>query len=174
MFKQDKGITLVALVITIIVLLILAGVSISLVVGDNGVMNRAQSASSNTKYSQIKEAVGLAVSDIQSEYWAAYANSATTSMAEYFNEKKLSDALNANGYTLAAVKATTANAVKVSQNTNNFTKYTSDGSTYGTYYVYANNTKSDYVQITLKMGSTGVKVNYGTALNTDDANNTAW
>ena len=35
MFNQNKGITLVALVITIIVLLILAGVSISLVVGEN-------------------------------------------------------------------------------------------------------------------------------------------
>ena len=35
--KHNKGITLIALVITIIVLLILAGVSISLVVGNNGV-----------------------------------------------------------------------------------------------------------------------------------------
>ena len=42
MLKQKKGITLVALVITIIVLLILAGVSISMVVGDNGVLTQAQ------------------------------------------------------------------------------------------------------------------------------------
>ena len=42
MLKADKGITLVALIITIIVLLILAGVSISMVLGDNGLINKAQ------------------------------------------------------------------------------------------------------------------------------------
>ena len=38
MFKKEKGITLVALVVTIVVLLILAGVSISLVLSNNGVI----------------------------------------------------------------------------------------------------------------------------------------
>lgn len=47
MFKGQKGITLVALVITIIVLLILAGITISLVLGDNGILNRAQGAGKN-------------------------------------------------------------------------------------------------------------------------------
>ena len=42
--RNQKGITLVALVITIIVLLILAGVSISLVLGQNGVLNQASNA----------------------------------------------------------------------------------------------------------------------------------
>ena len=42
---NEMGITLVALVVTIIVLLILAGVTISLVLGDNGVIGRAQYAS---------------------------------------------------------------------------------------------------------------------------------
>ena len=44
MLKADKGITLVALIITIIVLLILAGVSISMVLGDNGLINKAQNS----------------------------------------------------------------------------------------------------------------------------------
>lgn len=43
MFKTEKGITLVALVITIIVLLILAGVTISLVL-NNGLIDRAQNS----------------------------------------------------------------------------------------------------------------------------------
>lgn len=47
MFKGQKGITLVALVITIIVLLILAGITISLVLGNNGIINRAQEAGKN-------------------------------------------------------------------------------------------------------------------------------
>lgn len=42
MLKGQKGITLVALVVTIIVLIILAGVSISLVLSDNGVITKAK------------------------------------------------------------------------------------------------------------------------------------
>ena len=42
--KQVKGITLIALVVTIIVLLILAGVAISLTIGQNGIITRAQTA----------------------------------------------------------------------------------------------------------------------------------
>ena len=44
MFKKKKGITLVALVVTIVVLLILAGVSISLVLDQNGIINKAKGA----------------------------------------------------------------------------------------------------------------------------------
>ena len=44
MFKKESGITLVALVVTIIVLLILAGVAISLTIGKNGILTRAQDA----------------------------------------------------------------------------------------------------------------------------------
>ena len=55
MFKKEKGITLVALVITIIVLLILAGVTISLVVSDNGVINKAQDAKTNMGNAQNRE-----------------------------------------------------------------------------------------------------------------------
>ena len=42
--KQAQGITLIALVVTVIVLLILAGVAINLTVGDNGLFKRAQNA----------------------------------------------------------------------------------------------------------------------------------
>ena len=48
--KSNKAITLVALIITIIILLILAGVSLSMVLGDNGLINKAQS--SVDKYQQ--------------------------------------------------------------------------------------------------------------------------
>ena len=40
--KINKGITLIALVITIIVLLILAGVTIATLTGDNGILTKAQ------------------------------------------------------------------------------------------------------------------------------------
>ena len=43
-FKKKKGITLISLVVTIIILLILAGISIQLIGGSNGILNRASSA----------------------------------------------------------------------------------------------------------------------------------
>lgn len=42
MFKKERGITLVALVVTIVVLLILAGVTLSLVLSQNGIINKAK------------------------------------------------------------------------------------------------------------------------------------
>ena len=53
--KEQKGITLVALVITIIILLILAGISIATLSGDNGLFNRAKQAKNNTIDAQIRE-----------------------------------------------------------------------------------------------------------------------
>ena len=47
MLKGQKGITLVALVVTIIVLIILAGVSIALVLGDNGLVTKAKEGAQN-------------------------------------------------------------------------------------------------------------------------------
>ena len=58
--KTTKGITLIALVITIIVLLILAGVSISMLSGDNSILNRATTAKETTGQKQIEERVSLA------------------------------------------------------------------------------------------------------------------
>lgn len=55
MFKKEKGITLVALIITIIVLIILAGVTISLVVGDNGIIQKSKNAKTNMLNAQNLE-----------------------------------------------------------------------------------------------------------------------
>mgnify|MGYP000026084219 FL=1 len=55
MFKKENGITLVALVVTIVVLLILAGVSISLVLGQNGLVNRAKEAADATNKAATSE-----------------------------------------------------------------------------------------------------------------------
>ena len=53
--KNNKGITLIALVVTIIVLLILAGISISMLTGQNGILNRASEAREKTEKAQIEE-----------------------------------------------------------------------------------------------------------------------
>ena len=59
MKRTNSGVTLIALIITIIVLLILAGVTISMVVGDNGVLNQATKASDETEIADEKEKVQL-------------------------------------------------------------------------------------------------------------------
>ena len=46
--KNNKGVTLIALIITIIVLLILAGIGITMVAGQNGILSRAQEAKTTT------------------------------------------------------------------------------------------------------------------------------
>ena len=51
--KQERGITLVALVVTIVVLLILAGISLNLVLGQNGIISRAQDARNQTVEGQV-------------------------------------------------------------------------------------------------------------------------
>ena len=60
-FKNAKGITLIALVITIIVLLILAGVTIATLTGDNGILNQAGKAKDKTTEAESIERVQVEV-----------------------------------------------------------------------------------------------------------------
>ena len=59
--EAQKGITLIALVITIIVLLILAGVSIAMLTGQNGILTQAQNSKTVTENKSAEEKVKLAV-----------------------------------------------------------------------------------------------------------------
>ena len=59
--RKEKGITLIALVITIIVLLILAGVSIAMLTGDNGILTQARNAKEETEKASELEGIQLAV-----------------------------------------------------------------------------------------------------------------
>ena len=57
--RDTKGITLIALIITIIVLLILAGISITMLVGENGLIGKANWAKFVTEYGTVKEGKDL-------------------------------------------------------------------------------------------------------------------
>ena len=59
--KENKGITLIALVITIIVLLILPGVSIAMLTGDNGILTRARDAVDSTANAEVVDKVNMAI-----------------------------------------------------------------------------------------------------------------
>ena len=63
--KEMKGITLIALVITIVVLLILAGVSINLLLGDNGIITKAKEAQDSYSKSAVKEKVGFLLNEYE-------------------------------------------------------------------------------------------------------------
>lgn len=63
----NKGITLIALVITIIVLLILAGISMASLTGENGLLNKATVSREKTLEAQLKEEIQLAIIEIQAE-----------------------------------------------------------------------------------------------------------
>ena len=58
--ESKKGITLIALVVTIIILLILAGITITTVLGDNGVIELAKQAKKETIVTTVKEAIDIA------------------------------------------------------------------------------------------------------------------
>ena len=68
--RNQRGITLIALVITIIVLLILAGVSIAMLTGDNGILSNARDAQTETVESSNEEMVKLAVADVITDFYA--------------------------------------------------------------------------------------------------------
>ena len=77
--KGNKGITLIALVITIIVLLILAGVSIAMLSGDNSILKRGQESSVQTAVVNARDDIALKVSECITEYNAVkYAGATST------------------------------------------------------------------------------------------------
>ena len=63
--KEMKGITLIALVITIVVLMILAGVSINTVLGDDGIIKKAKEAAEATKRASAEEEMNRLVLEYQ-------------------------------------------------------------------------------------------------------------
>ena len=65
--KQNRAITLIALVITIILLIILASVSISMIVGENGIIQKAREAKQKVRVTSIAEQIALEILNIEQE-----------------------------------------------------------------------------------------------------------
>lgn len=104
--KEQKGITLVALVITIIVLLILAGVSLSIISGDDGILTNASKAKDETAASTAKEAVAMKIQTLMSEYYEGVYVSNTISSDTYatvgaYITDKMSALSTISGYTIS-------------------------------------------------------------------------
>lgn len=87
MFKNQKGITLIALVITIIVLLILAGITIALIASNDSAPNKAGEAKIIQNVGAAKDAVAIEVANLTTSYYEAkYAGSQDTSDADNAGE----------------------------------------------------------------------------------------
>ena len=81
--EAQKGITLIALVITIIVLLILAGVSIAMLTGQNGILTQAQNAKTTTENKSAEEKVKLAVMGAKADDGTLIVGKLRTELANY-------------------------------------------------------------------------------------------
>ena len=87
--KDNKGITLVALVITIIILLVLAGISISSLIG-NGLFGRAQYSKERTRGATVKERVTMTASENEmSKYTNEGKKGKNQVIQELYKEKQL-------------------------------------------------------------------------------------
>lgn len=98
--NKTSGITLIALVITIIVLLILAGVTIATLTGDNGILTRAQEAKIKTNEAEDIEKIKMAVVEAQiaeNGYQKLDLNNLQDTIDSQFGEKKANVIDNGNG-----------------------------------------------------------------------------
>ena len=90
-FKSQHGITLIALVITIIVLLILAGVSLNLVMGNQGILQQATKAVEKNNEAKEQEEIELKEAEWSAEYYRKkYVENDTTlpdTVEEYVEQK---------------------------------------------------------------------------------------
>ena len=80
--KTNKGITLIALVISIIVLLILAGVTISALSGENGILQRSTDAKRETEKEDARDRITMTLAELQMERYTG-----TQSMEDFLNSK---------------------------------------------------------------------------------------
>ena len=91
--KNNKGITLIALVVTIIVLLILAGVSIAMLTGQNGILNKASQASYESKLSNAAESMSYNVTEAITAYYNDTYVTGTASESENASAKAIVDGI---------------------------------------------------------------------------------
>ena len=112
--RNNKGVTLVALVITIIVLLILAGVSLAMLTGDSGILTNADAAKKETAISNAKSSIEMAYMDIKTEVYALEAKK-TTAQAVTFTSAQMKKAAEKYITTASDVTITPASDTSVNE-----------------------------------------------------------
>lgn len=115
--KNQKGITLIALVITIIVLLILAGVSIAMLTGDNGLLTKSNEAATKEKIAGAKDVVTTEVAALGAKWYEAkYVTTPATELAK-------------DAYIMDGFEKNAAEGCTIDTSTNTFTVYVTGATT---------------------------------------------
>lgn len=84
---KNKGVTLIALVITIIILIILASISISLILGNDGIFHQANQAREITTINSYKEKIDLILTEEKMKQYTENKPMTITSLVERFNNE---------------------------------------------------------------------------------------
>lgn len=96
--KKQRGITLIALIVTIIVLLILAGVAIGFIIGENGIIQKAEKAAEETKDAAEKETIEMADTSLKIDAYTKESNDGSSvDWTKYYTEENFNKYLGGNG-----------------------------------------------------------------------------
>lgn len=114
--RNEKGITLIALIITIIVLLILAAISVGMLRTDNSILKQSRNAKAKTNEGQVRENVQLALYNVVGQAALAETDDLSSYMEkaieEYYSEEAVSVSVNKTaedkieGYTVTITVST--------------------------------------------------------------------
>ena len=102
--KTERGITLMALVISIIVLLILAGVSVNAIIGENGILKRASGAVESNRDGTAEQDVSMAWASAITEYWQEWAKNPSKKKSDFFTQENLNKYLKGSGKIVSVVR----------------------------------------------------------------------
>ena len=152
---KEKGITLIALVVTIVVLIILAGVSISMLTGENGIMRQAQNAKEQTEIGKEKEMITLAVSALKGQEYATSEKVLTSeNLQKEMDEITGKDKTLVTGTTILTVLFRESNREYYVNSGGELTDNTIDYSTIYTYTEdgYITGLKDEYITLTPPTG----------------------
>lgn len=118
--KENKAITLIALIITIIILSILAGITINMVVGDTGIINKAQIAKEKTNNADKKEEEELAkLENILQNYKTGNGTTSRDDETEVYDEEEKAIGTWIDGRTIYRKVFVFENATQLSRNWTN-------------------------------------------------------
>ena len=182
MKQKNSGVTLIALIITIIVLLILAGVTIVMIMGDNGILNQAMNAADETNRANVQSELELAVSSVITE-WSdeKYVNSNEISLEDYMTKSKVEENMDTNTYVLNYFKVNREKGAIITYNNKIYlftVEITSNGS--GANVIYeGEGTESDIPVIqnavdAITSENYGNFVDYSVNLNEDEYTTNDW
>lgn len=103
--EKNNGITLIALVVTIVVLIILAGISISVILGENGLVSKAKKAASQTEEAVANDEMGMYMASLRMDKDAGSGQRLAEYLSSNIGNDGLEDFLNnGDGHAQVAYK----------------------------------------------------------------------